>query len=237
MKKHLIMLISLLFLISCGYANNTLSDQQMLVSYAAAGNVKNVSKLLNEGVDPNIQDSNGKTALIQVAELSCGTLEGLVGNVVAGTTNAVLNNGEETPADRFKVMQILLDNKKTDVDATDNNNATALMYAAQQGCIKEVNLLLDKGANVKAKDNKGLTALMYASIGINKANDLAKIAAEVVGVSGNDKGANSEVIEKLLQEGAEINAKDDQGKTALKHAEENDQTGHARLLRKKGAKR
>jgi ankyrin repeat protein len=49
-----------------------------------------------------------------------------------------------------------------DLNATDNDGLTALMWAAKHCHIDIVQLLLAKGADVNAKDNKGGTALIAA---------------------------------------------------------------------------
>ena len=57
----------------------------------------------------------------------------------------------------------LLD-KGADVNAKNNEGASALFLAALKGHIEIVHALLDKGADVNAKSNKGGTALMVASL-------------------------------------------------------------------------
>jgi ankyrin repeat protein len=58
-------------------------------------------------------------------------------------------------------VQALL-NRGANVNATDHEGKTALMWAAQNGRQDVVPVLLEKGADVNAKDKKGKTALDLA---------------------------------------------------------------------------
>ena len=49
-----------------------------------------------------------------------------------------------------------------DVNARDNNDNTALMYAVERGYTEVVNLLLKTNVDVDAYDKDGQTALMWA---------------------------------------------------------------------------
>jgi ankyrin repeat protein len=77
-----------------------------------------------------------------------------------------------------------------------------------------VKLLLDKGANVNVKENRnGATPLIVAAFEGNK-----------------------EVIEQLLAKGADIDAKDNEGNTALSLASARGHTAVVELLKARGAK-
>jgi ankyrin repeat protein len=79
------------------------------------------------------------------------------------------------------------------VDATDRDGTTALMFAAQQGYTEIVRVLIEAGANLNLPRKRyGLTALMLA-------------ASE----------ARADVLQTLVAAGADVNAKNDDGSTAL----------------------
>jgi ankyrin repeat protein len=83
-----------------------------------------------------------------------------------------------------------------DVNATDEQQRTALMFASFNGHASVVKLLLEKDALLGHRDAAGRTALMFAAT-----------------------GANAESVELLLEAGAEVNAVDTGEKfTALMHA-------------------
>jgi ankyrin repeat protein len=97
------------------------------------------------------------------------------------------------------------------------DGGTALMEAAKRGDLPLVKRLLDDGADVNAKVksmvypcSNGWTALMYAS-------------------------NHSEVVELLLQKGADINARANDGNTALKSAALEGNAEVVKLLLEKGA--
>jgi hypothetical protein len=78
------------------------------------------------------------------------------------------------------------------LNARDDEGATALMHASGFGYEEAVRLLIEHGANLNLKDNKGRTALMHAAAGLYV-----------------------DAIPELLRSGADLYARDLDGKTAL----------------------
>ena len=110
------------------------------------------------------------------------------------------------------VVELLIANG-ADIEATDNEGKTALMGAALWRHKEVVELLVEKGADVNAKDNDGKTALIvdaqerqirYITRG------LCSYANEVWDYMG--------IANQLIAKGADVNAKDNDGKTALDYA-------------------
>jgi ankyrin repeat protein len=66
--------------------------------------------------------------------------------------------------DHAEVAELLLD-QGIDIDAVDDQGATALMWAANMGSIDSVRLLLGRGADWRIRDIKGKTALDLARQG------------------------------------------------------------------------
>ncbi|KAG2228875.1 hypothetical protein INT48_006757, partial [Thamnidium elegans] len=60
------------------------------------------------------------------------------------------------------IIQLLLDDGRVNVDGTDSKNATALMYAARDGNIPIVKMLLDYHAAPDITDSHGWSAIQYA---------------------------------------------------------------------------
>ena len=92
------------------------------------------------------------------------------------------------------------------VNSADEEQRTALLFAAFNGHTLVVKLLLDSGALLSQRDGVGRTALMFAAT-----------------------GDNAEAVELLLEAGAEVNAVDTgEGFTALMHAAAE---GHANVVK------
>ncbi|KAI2500745.1 hypothetical protein MHU86_13724 [Fragilaria crotonensis] len=113
---------------SPGFGNTAL----IMASYNRHSEV--VGELLNHEVDVNIQDNDGRTALICASD-----------------------------NDDWDLVDMLLDDEGVDVNIQDNNGRTALIYASDNGHLSVLWLLLDdEGVDVNIQDNDGKTALIYA---------------------------------------------------------------------------
>jgi ankyrin repeat protein len=139
----------------------------------------------------------------------------------------------------------LLISKGADVNASDPEGETALMYAAGIGERGAVRLLLRAGADVNAVGNDHETALLFAIRGNHEeiAEDLIAKGADV---RAKDHGGattlmwavsknNFTLAATLLQRGADINARDSRGNTALVVATKQNNAGIVKLLRTNGA--
>ena len=131
---------------------------------------------------------------------------------------------------------------------SENNNETALIYAASHGQPELVDVLLQNGADVNAKDLQGYTALLRA---LQKDQDLIveKLTAQPnvdLNAQGNGKSAtvlmhyvvrgDENKVRTLLQRGAEPKLSDADGDTALHlAAESHTAINVARLLLEGGA--
>ena len=101
-----------------------------------------------------------------------------------------------------------------DVNARDNDSRTALMHAARTfGSIGAIKPLLDAGADVNARDNDGKTALMQLARRHIPASNPILEPEEVQEQIAQTNAA----IKLLLDAGADVNARDNDGQTALMH--------------------
>jgi ankyrin repeat protein len=92
--------------------------------------------LLMRGVNPNLTDTWGRTAMMMAAE-----------------------NGQ------CETVRLLLD-WEADIHVKDHRGYTALLYGAMGGHAEIVKLLLDRGADPNSLDEKyGTNALMFAAAG------------------------------------------------------------------------
>jgi ankyrin repeat protein len=151
-------------------------------------NPEAVSLLLKYGADVNAKDNSGGTALM----------------LANSNFNAV-------PAE--EVVSLLLKHG-ADVNAKDNDGRTALMRIC--GSPEVISLLLKNGADVNAKDNDGRTALIHAIL--NNLTLLAESKVELLSMGWDDLHyvpTTEEVVSLLLKYGADINVKNEDGRTAL----------------------
>lgn len=106
-----------------------------ILLYAVSQNLPKFAEfLLRKGIDVNLQNESGTTALI----MACDTEQ-------IGFVKILLDSGART-------------------EIRTNTGYTALMSASETGNLEVVNLLLDSGADPHARDNQGRNALMLASI-------------------------------------------------------------------------
>ena len=118
---------------------------------------------------------------------------------------------------------------------------TAVMYAAEDGHVEVVRLLLEHGADINAPSKYGSTAWNFAAWGghvevvrlllehgadINAQNDDGTTA-----LMSAASGGRVEVMRFLLEHGADINAQNDDGTTALMIVARNAQENHVEVMR------
>jgi uncharacterized protein len=136
--------------------------------------------------------------------------------------------------------------QKADVNAPQNDGATALHWAVYRGDKELVAMLVRAGANPKAANRAGSTPLWLASIN----GDAAIIAGLLeAGADANEKlplgrtplmiaarTGNVDAIKTLLDNGADVNAKETQrGTTALMWAADESHSAAVKLLIDRGA--
>jgi ankyrin repeat protein len=105
-----------------------------------------------------------------------------------------------------------------------------LRQASLIACVEEIKALLDKGADVNAKDKRGKTALILASL-------QGAVSEEGYRRETSPQGVKCRVdtVSLLLEKGADVNAKDQDGGIALMEATFWGRVKVAELLMSKGA--
>lgn len=130
-----------------------------------------------------------------------------------------------------------------DVNATDQQQRTAQLFAAFNSHTPVAKLLLDNGAALEHRDTAGRTALMFAASGANAAT-VELLLESGAGIDAVDKDekftalmhaaaeGQVKVVEVLLKHNADISMKDVDGETARDFAVNNGHTEVVRLLSK-----
>jgi ankyrin repeat protein len=182
----------------------------------------NLNILLERGVDPNVCDDKGVTALMWAATEGC-----------------------------FEIVEVLI-LENTEIDRRDHNGLTALMWAAKghgttHGQAKTIEYLLRRNAELDARDDNGCTALIWAAREANGVT-LRILLEENADVDATDNEGKTALIwaagrpysrkflvEDLLEAGVDMDIRDKSGMTALDYAAAKGHTEIIRLLKEAGA--
>jgi hypothetical protein len=140
-----------------------------LIQASRIGNIREMMRLLDIGIDINTTDTDGNTALMHAVE---------TGNVdiVRFLLNAHVNvniqntNGDtaliialETYMGSSEIINLLLSRAEINLDIQNRNGITALMFAVETDNVDIITSLLNAGVNVNLIDANGFTAMDYTN--------------------------------------------------------------------------
>ena len=195
---------------------------------AEGGNVEVVQALLSHGVDVNVTDWWGQTALFAAA--SRGNVEVVQTLLTHGVDVNLTDQRGQTAlfaaasVGNVEVVQVLLSHG-VDVNVTDELGQTALFAAARVGNAGIVQTLLSHGGDVNVTDYEGQTAL-FAAAGVGNVEVVRVLLSHGVDVNVTDelgqtalfaaaRVGNAGIVQTLLSHGGDVNVTDYEGQTAL----------------------
>lgn len=201
--------IFLYAIVAITFSLNAQADDQLdLFRAALADNPSGVSRLLDKGVNPNLRNEQGQTALlVAIREPSPRVVDVLVASPKVDVN--VGNSKDETPLmmAAFKGQQDLVQRLLARDAAVNKTGWTPLHYAATNGHISVMKVLLDKYAFIDAQSPNGSTPLMMAAM-----------------------YGSPEAVKLLIDEGADQSMKNQLGMTALDFAKKANRSDAVELL-------
>ncbi|WBF58268.1 ankyrin repeat domain-containing protein [Lysinibacillus sp. JK80] len=178
-------------------------NNQLILS-AANGDTDKVLALLQKGININTTDQNGRTPVLA----------------------ATYNNQVDT-------VKVLIQHG-ADINIRDNNLENVLLHAGASGYLEIVKLAISAGADTKLTNRFGGIAIIPASerghvevvrellnhsdIHVNHINNLHWTALLEAVILGNGGEKHQEIVQLLVDHGADITIGDQDGVTPLQHA-------------------
>ena len=179
----------------------------VLIVASLYGHSSVVSKLLNNGADPNIGTNNGWTPLMVASQNGHGDVVELLLEknvpVITQNTDGIAAIYIASRNGHSSVASSLLNNG-ANPNIASNNGWTSLMVASENGHGDVVELLLEKNVPVDIQLTNGMTAIYIASY-----------------------NGHSSVVSTLLNNGADPNIAENNGWTPLMIASKN---GHSKVV-------
>lgn len=208
--------------------------------------------LIQHGADINAKAKTGNTPLL-IASIGHGKYEAVNMLIEKGADVFAMNNKKENAlirASQFgdtSTISLLL-NKGIDINALSQDSTTALINAVLNANKPVIFQLLNRGANTEIQGFFGLTSLSFAAV-FTDAEVVKAILKRTKKADVPDYGGNTalmyagyneyddvEMIQALLDNGADVNAKSKNGATPLSWASKKGNTATVALLKKAGAK-
>ena len=186
-------------------ATDNLNRTPLMHACIDGGRLDNIKMLIQNGADIQASSKNGSTVLHFASRFS-----------------------------NHEVVEFLLKLNEISVNVTDNLNRTPPMYACYDGGrLDNIKMLIQNGADIQARDCDASTVLHFASHNSNPEVVRFLLKLNEISVNATDNlnrtplmhacidGGRLENIKMLIQNGADIQARDSDGSTVLHFASHN----------------
>ena len=178
--------------------------------------------LIDAGAEVNVRNGRGHTTLT-TALRNCRTttIKQIARTLInkdpsivnfeesSGKTALMIASAHRDIERDVELIQMLID-VGADVEAQTNDGLTALMVASGLGHIKSTQMLIDAGAKIETRAENGQTALLFACSGLNP--PYSSVSRRYY---YKYKTEHIDVIKALLQNNADVNARDNEGWACL----------------------
>ena len=206
----------------------------------ANGSLKDVQEFLTKGGDPNEECGSSNSQPIHLAALN-QTLDGpaIVKLLIAtgadvnakdieGTT-PLYSALENTSDNVLAIVQLLMENGAAVNIREKSNNETPLHWAVLNDtryCLELVQLLIDAGADVNVRDEKNAHTPLFYAVDKNKDWNYLKFYSDPKKRSAHVL----ELVQLLIDSGADMNSIDRDGHTPLSYAANNSKVLHDAMV-------
>ncbi len=218
-NQHVDALEIVKLLVSKGADIHAKNNDDYTPFYYAAGNpnVEITKFLVEKGAEINANGECGTTPLHEAARNSnVEVLKYLIekgANVHAKDNRGATLLHASARNSNIEVVKYLID-KGIDINTIDNNGRTPLHEAARNQKVEVAKYLVEKGADIHAKDNRGGTPLCSAVMVIYMTR-ISSQKGKMEQIVETFNINNVEVAKYLIEKGADINTKDNNGWTPL----------------------
>lgn len=224
-------------------------DENLIFRAAIVGNLDTIKLLEEKGVDLNHKNQYGQAPIIDAVQH--GHLEIVKyfkskGIDLKQKTDSGLNLLHFSVFSKNPELINLLISEGAELNATTEDGRTPLFLAVSFGAPESVKALVEKGADINLADKSGITPFIYAvktgeknlvELLLNhkaNLNAVDKVTGRTVLHESAARGYSA-IVDLLLKNGADKNAKDKSGFTPLSYAIKHGNQKAAEILKQAGA--